>query len=494
MAFAPYFFLTLPANFHTMENDFNDPYFFDEEDEERQELVSDFKTMIDHAERRYFDSDDMIDIIETLIAQFDFKYAEAAIKYSEEVHPNSYECKLLKCRFLIMTLDISSAKKLLDEIENSYTLTADFYLQKALYCKITGQEKDTINLFKKAYRLDPENAGINFMMGSELIKADRMTESLPYIIFAIQNDEDFEEQLFTISYLFEEKKKTDEAVQFFSILADRFPLSKACWFGLGLAYNWSKEPEKAIDAYLNAISLAENGATAYYNIGNTYFEMGQFDNAIDNYSQAYQLDNKDYHALTGIADCYSELQQYEKALDYYHQALDLCADDTEANLGIIHTLKEMGRADDATAFLDNVLQQQQDNFELFFGLITNFETEETRETKIREYIHEHIKSLENKEDFLRLFTIFCCASEQCIDLAINVLEEFLDDEEVAFTIPYLLAALHYIKHEDEVADNYLKTALLINYDNYVLFLAIHPSFEYNQRVQELIKMYQKTND
>ena len=70
----------------------------------------------------------------------------------------------------------------------------------------------------------------------------------------------------------------------------------------------------------------------------------------------------------------------------------------------------------------------------------------------------------------------------------------MDDEEVAFTIPYLLAALHYIKHEDEVADNYLKTALLINYDNYVLFLAIHPSFEYNQRVQELIKMYQKTND
>lgn len=477
-----------------MDNDFQDPDYLNDEDDELQELVDDFKSMIDHSESRYFDSDDMIDIIETLIAHFDFKYAEAAIKYSEKLHPDSYECQLLKARFHIMTMDLSSAKKVLDEIERDFPLTVDFYLQKAMYCKITGQEKETLALFKKSYSLEPENAGINFMYGSELVKNDNFDEALPHIAFALQHDDDTEEQLFTLSYIFEEKKKGAEAVHFFNTLTERFPLSKSCWFGLGLAYNWVKEPEKAIDAYQNAISLAENGSTAYYNIGNTYFEMKNFDEALANYKAAFEYDSKDYHALTGIADCYAEKKDYENALDYYHQALDLCPDDTETNIGIIHILKELGRDDDANAFLENVLKEQPDNFELFFALITNFEDEAKRETKIREYIQNHINSLDNKEEFLRLLTVFCCATEQCIDLAIEILEDYLDDDEVAYSLPYFLAALHYLKKDNSKADSYLKTALLINFDEYVLFLALHPSFEYNSRIQELIRMYQKSNN
>lgn len=472
-----------------MNNDYEGYDNTDEENEEIQELITDFKSMIDRSENRYFDSDDMIDIIETLIEQFDFKYAEAAIHYSEENHPDSYECKLLKSRFFIMTMNVPAAKKLLDEIERDYSPTADFYLQKTLYCKLIGQNKDTIHLLRKAYQLEPENTGINFMLGNELLILDKYEEALPYIAYAIQNDTEYEEQLFTISYIFEEKKDKQLAVDFFLTLTNKFPLSKAGWFGLGLAYNWTKQHEKAIDAYLNAISLADNGSSAYYNIANTYFELKEFEKALENYQIAYSLDNRDYHAISSIADCYTELQDFEKALDFYHQALEIAPDNTETNLGIIHTLKTMGREEDARAFLDNLFRNQPDNFDLFFGLITYFEDENRREMRIRDFVQNHIKSLDNKEEFLRLLTIFCCTTEQCIDIAINILEEYLDDEEVTFTIPYLLAALHFLKKEDEKAENYLKTALLINYDEYKLFLALHPSFEFNPTIQHLIQLY-----
>ena len=71
----------------------------------------------------------------------------------------------------------------------------------------------------------------------------------------------------------------------------------------------------------------------------------------------------------------------------------------------------------------------------------------------------------------------------------GLLEDYLDNEEVSLSIPYLLAALHYMSGNNTMGHNYLSNALLINYEEHNRFLNIHPSFSEIEEVRTLIERY-----
>ncbi|MBO4645960.1 MAG: tetratricopeptide repeat protein [Bacteroidales bacterium] len=456
--------------------------------EEIDELVEDFKAMADAGESRFFDSDDLEIIIEELIARFDFTYATEAVEHGIRLYPHSSIFRILKVKKLIMELEIGRAGRELDAIEHEFEPTAEFYLEKAFFYKMSGSEQDALPLLKKAYRLAPDDPEINFMLGGELVKKTDYRAALHHISFALENDEFIDEQMFTVSYIFEDDKHYEEAVLFFEQLTKDFPLSKGCWFALGLAYSWTKQYEQAIEAYEYAISLDEETSTAYFNIGNVYFEMKDYPRALKYYQETLRLDDQDYHAMSGVGDCYFAMNQYDKALECYHQALLLEPNTIDAIMGIITILKETGRAEEAEEFIKKSFSISPQSFDLLFDVLPFYEEEE-QISKMKELFQLTIKQLKNKEDFLKFFTIYCTANERLCKMGIELLEEYLDDEEVTHVLPYLLAALHYLIGNISEANNYLKTALLINYEDHKMFLSLHPSLEELTVVQNLIELY-----
>lgn len=458
--------------------------------EEINELVDEFKVRADSGNIGFYESEDLELIIEELIACFDFQYATEAIELGLSLYPNSFEFRILKVKKLIMEMDIETAGKELEAIEEEFPPYAEFYLEKAFYYKMSGMDKDALPLLKKAYELDPENPEINFMLGGEYVKKGQYHRALEYVSYALETDDLIDDQLFTISYIFEDDKHFAEAVDFFKWLTEKFPLSRSSWFALGLAYSWVKDNANAIDAYQNAISLDEEASTAYFNIGNVYFEEKDYEKALHYYEEAYRLDDQDYHALSGIGDCYLETQQYDLALEKYHAALLIEPNTMDAIMGIITILKETGRDDEAEEFIKKSFTLNPQSFELLFSVLPFYEEEEQIQ-KMKELFQLTVNQLRNKEDFLKFFTAYCAATKELSEMGIELLEEYLDDEEVTMTLPYLLAALHYVCGHNSEGNNYLKNALLINYGGHEMFLSLSPIFERNPMIMNLIDTYQQ---
>jgi tetratricopeptide (TPR) repeat protein len=185
------------------------------------------------------------------------------------------------------------------------------------------------------------------------------------------------------------------------------------------------------------------------------------------------------------------MNDFEQALDAYHQALILNSDTTDALLGIITILQETGRGDEAEDFIRQTVSLEPRSIELLFDILHFYDKDEQAE-KLKELFQLTIEQIENKEEFLYFFTVFCCNvenKEEILPLGIELLNDYLADEDVALSIPYLLAALYYVSGNHASGRNYLSNALLINYEDHTRFLNIHPSLSEIEDVRVLIERY-----
>lgn len=457
-------------------------------DGEVRELVDDFKEMVDEGTNHFFDSDDLAIIASELIAGFDFQYADAAIEHGNSLYPDDISFKILRVRRLMMGLQIDEAGQELRKLEEAYPPSAALYMEKAFYIKISGSDEDAYPYIKKAYDMTPDDPWINFELGSELIRMADYDRGLELVAFALEHDETLDEQLFTLSYIFEDDRPEKDAVVFFTRLTDMFPLNKSAWFALGLAFSWSQEYQQSIEAYLNVISLDDSASTAYFNIGNAYYELQDFPQAMHYYHETYRIDDHDFHALTGIGDCLYQMNRNEEALQYYYKTLDIIPDDPDALMGVVACLKECGRNDEAEVFIEQVFARNPQGFDMMFGVMPFFH-EEVQLEKLKHFFNMTFSKITAKEEFMTLFTVYCTTKPEYYALGIEVLEEYLDNEEVASVVSYHLAALHYLSGNHHFAENYLKTALLINYEGHKMFLSLHPDLSSYTDIQRLIMLY-----
>lgn len=457
------------------------------DNKEVEELVKRFKEMINSGMNAYFEDEEMELIIDSFMQNFDFSYATKAIDYAISLYPTDSFFRILRVKKLILELQIEEAKEELNQIEEQFPPTTDLYLEKVMLSRITGGDEKAMEWLQKAYALDPEDPEVHFLMAYEYLKHRDVDKAIEHAITSLKEDEMFDENLFTFSYLFDETKQYEDAIKFFTALSDAFPLNKGTWFGLGLAYSWVENHQKAIDAYQYALTIDDVISTAYFNIGNSYFDMGKMELALENYKRAYELDDTDYSAINGIGDCYAVLENYSEALHYYQQALLVAPNYINSILGVISILRETGRMDEAKLFIDKAFSLNPQSFELLFSVLEFFEPEERKDSLIQLF-NTTLAQVSNKNDFFRFFTMFCCANDKC-EFGIEVLETHLNDENMEGQIPYLLAALHYICGNIGVANDYMKNALLVNYDGYKDFLLLDPVLESFEEIHQLVSLY-----
>lgn len=459
----------------------------DFDEQEVEELLTKFKNMINSGESNFFDSDEMELIIDELMRNFDFNNGSKAIDYAISLYPSDSFFRILKVKKLILELKLDDAEEELNEIEQMFPPTPEFYLEKVLLSRMTGEDNNTFSLLQKALKLDEEDPEIHFMLAYEYLKKRNISQALQHASFALNADESFDEQLFTYSYLFEENKQFEDAVALFSALSDRFPLLKGTWFGLGLAYSWLSDYNNAIQSYELVLSLDDTTATAHFNIANSYYELKDYSKALSHYQQAFEIDDQDYNSLTSIGDCYSMTDNQQHALDYYHKALSINPNHPEAIMGIVSILKQTDRMDEAIIFIEKAFSLSPQSFELLFSIIEYYKEDEQTE-KLKNLFNITLEQVENKADFFKFFTHYCCQNE-LYNFGIEILLEHLHDEIADDMILYYLAAMYYLSGNIPYGNDYLKNALLMNYEEYESFLAIDSVLQSFSEINELIALY-----
>ena len=460
---------------------------FEAEEKETKELVERFKSMIDSGTSVYFDSEELEIIIDELMRQMDVTMASEAIEYAIRLYPSDSFFRILRAKKMMLQMEFDKAEKELESIETSFPPTPELYMEKVMLARMTGRNTNTFKLLKKALQLDEEDPEVHFLLAYEYLKSKDVTKALKHAIFALREDEVFDEQLFGFSYLLEENKQYEDGIAFYEKLTEEFPLFPGCWFGLGLSYSWNKEYDKAIDAYQYVLSIDEKTSTAHYNMANCYFELNNYDQALSHYQQAYELDQEDFNSLTCIGDCYANMEKHEEALTYYRKALSLNPTQGDALLGLASVLKDLGHIGDARTAIENAFAHNPQSFMLLFEVLSYYDGEQQMD-KLQEFFTTTLNQVENKEDFYRYFVQFCCENE-LYDYAIEVLEKHQTDDTITYTVAYYLAALYFLNQNIFKGCEYLSNALLIDFEGHKEFLAIDPILETFSEVNELIELY-----
>jgi tetratricopeptide (TPR) repeat protein len=474
------FFVYLPFNFIVMKE-------FEEND---NQLVKEFKTAVDANIERYYDSQEYEIIIEELISEFDFEYLDIALQKAIELYPMQSPFRLYKVKSHILKFELDLAEEELARIENDFEPTPEFYMEKVYLSNILNKHEENIKWLKKALDLAPNEPDIHFLLGFELLKRKQLEESLEHVIFALQNDISFEEQLSIYSFLFEEEKWYDEALHFYTALTEEFPFAGATWFGLGLSYSWLDRFEDSIEAYKLALTCDNEIGTAYFNIGNAYFEMKHFENAIEYYELAHDIDHADFHSLSNIADCYMMLKEEEKALDYYRKTLDINPNHNEAIIGIANVLKKRDQDDEAILFIEKAFANTPQDMDLLFMALTFYAEDNQTEALLR-LIDLTLKQLEDYDEFFKYFTNFCVANE-FLETGFFMIQFYSHELDVAkrpAMMDYYYAAFSYLTDREEFGKPILEDALTMAYDLHDEFLAISSLLEDNEEIQHLIQQY-----
>lgn len=452
-----------------------------------KKLATRFQTMIGSGDVGYFDQDDMIDIIDFYLYEFEMDYAEKALDYAISFFPDQPLFRLQKVKKFILEFEFEEAKKELQYVEDQYLPSAEFYVEKIFLTRIIHPDIDISDLLQKAYVLDPCNPDVHFFYAYEAIKKGDIDKALTHIFIVLEEEDGFDEQFYSFSFLFEEQKLFNEAYCFYKAISERYPLMEAAWFGLGLACNWLECHQEAIENYQLVISLDETMSSAYFNMGNSYYELQQFENALAQYKMAYEIDDWDINFVNSIADCYTMLNQYEDAKRYYHIALVLCPNSVDAVRGMISILEQFGKQEEIPAFTERVFMEAPQSFDLLFEAL-EFYPDEEKIAKLEQLFGFTVAQIKEKDTFFNLFVYYCCRFK-LYNYGIAILERYYDLEVLEDKIFYYFSALYYLSGNYPLGNEYLSQALARCYENYVEFLALDPALEENEDVLMVIDFY-----
>lgn len=99
------------------------------------------------------------------------------------------------------------------------------------------------------------------------------------------------------------------------------PTSSDAWFSLGYTYYFLGQPDKAIEAYQQALRIEPERDSAWGNLAVAYLDSRQLSKAIDAAQQALNINPKHVGAWISLCSAYDDAGQPAKAVEACKQAL-----------------------------------------------------------------------------------------------------------------------------------------------------------------------------
>jgi tetratricopeptide (TPR) repeat protein len=140
-------------------------------------------------------------------------------------------------------------------------------------------------------------------------------------------------------------KQYNKAIESYLQAISIKPDNSFAWSNLGVAYTDTKQYAKGIEACLQSIHIKADHPRAWYNLGNVYWATNKQTKAIESYQQAVHIKPDYAKAWFNLGNAYRGTAQYAKAIEADQQAVHIKADYAKAwfNLGVDY--KMSGQAD-----------------------------------------------------------------------------------------------------------------------------------------------------
>lgn len=304
---------------------------FRSEREELEELLRQFEAIKSGKSVHFLEEESFERIIDYLDEQENYPEALLAAEMAIELFPYSASLLLKKADLLLVArryheaLDVLETAQLLDSTDiQLYILKTDAYLALDQQEKAVALLEEAIRQFEGEERIE-----LLFELSDVYDDYEEFDKVFDCLKLILEEDPLNEEALYKICFWTDFTGRNEESIRLHQQIIDEYPYSELAWFNLGAAYQGLKLYEKAIDAYMFAVTIDEKFDYAYRNMGDAYIRLRRYKDAIEMLEKVLELTRPEEVIHEAIGYCYDRLGQFAQARFHYRKALHLNPEDAK---------------------------------------------------------------------------------------------------------------------------------------------------------------------
>ncbi|HAS42477.1 MAG TPA: hypothetical protein DCS93_18505 [Microscillaceae bacterium] len=136
--------------------------------------------------------------------------------------------------------------------------------------------------------------------------------------------------IYYIGLAYYRKSDDKNALKLMNLVIQKDKTNPEAYFTKGMALNYLKKPEEAVQAMNQAIKLDTSQSKYFSGLGDAYLIQGKYEKALDTYIIATQKQPPLERPFAIIPQLYAELKQPKKALQAFYVATDVLSKESDS--------------------------------------------------------------------------------------------------------------------------------------------------------------------
>ncbi|HEX8357662.1 MAG TPA: tetratricopeptide repeat protein [Segetibacter sp.] len=302
-----------------------------EDKEEMKELLKQYENLRTGRQHTFLEEDAFERIIDYFDEKDELVKAMEAADLGIEQFPFSSVLMIKKADLLLASRKYWDALEILEKAElfdsndiNLFILKTDAYLALDQQGKAVELLEAALLQFEGDERIE-----LLFELADVYDDYEEFDKVFDCLKLILEDEPNNEEALYKICFWTDFTGRNDESIRLHLQIIEEFPYNELAWFNLGAAYQGLKLYEKAIDAYLYAVTIDEKFDYAYRNMGDAYLRLRKFKEAIEVLEKVLELSRPEDVIYEAIGHCYHKIGNFAQARFNYRKASHLNPDDSK---------------------------------------------------------------------------------------------------------------------------------------------------------------------
>lgn len=465
---------------------------FEQHFEERNifEVIARYQDMLQYNRSCFFDLYEFEDIIDHFIENEEYSDAQKAGTFALKQFPFSTSLKLRYARVLYEKNCISSAFKILKEVEGLESHNSELHLLKGHLLHKSGKQDEAVTEYDRAISLAYENRDdLIFSIARSFIDNCKEDLAIKYLLIAYETNRNNLLILYELALCYEHLGYHHKSIVFLHQFLEIDPFAENIWFAVGVAYAKLERFEKAFEAFDYALALNDQYISAYHSKAELFCHLGSYEEAVSVYKDLLLFDTENASIICLIGECYEKAGKADQALEHFRQAKRIDNRCSEAWYGMAVVYKNTGKLHHSLMNIRKSIKLDPENAFYWFFLGLVYSDMGSHENAMKAFSKTIEIDPSDYEAWLAYARIFY--KENKITDAIEVLNRAYQYNHNVSTVNYQLAAYHTIARHYSVAAEYFKKGLSLNYSEHQDYLIQMQEHFDKETISRILSKFQK---
>lgn len=462
---------------------------FEEINNELSELILKFENCLSSGEGCFFDSDELLEVIDYYFAIQETDKIKSSIDLALSLYPNEIDLIIRKAQFISQSKSPEEAISFLERYRMTNTDDSDLlYALASLYSQ-AGQTTKAIESYEYLLSQDDEDIEVYISLGEEYMTSQNYELATKVYKKALKLEPVNDVALQSFAFCSQFIENPNKSIIYLKKLCKQNPFSEQNWIAYGLLLYYTENFFDAITAFDLSIAIDEEIPTSHLYKAQSLISLGNFQEGITTLHEVLKLIPEEPIVYFFLGQAYEKQSNYTTAALYYKDCIKYDKYNADAYMGVAMCYFELNDFHSSEPFVEKAIEIEPTNvhFRLAYA-------EMLYKEGFIEKGEELYQALYEEGDELALITInwaIAMSSNEKLMDAIHLLRETIENNKfeepsIYFTLIELSLKEPYLK--DHLEDYLFK--LFLEFDvssemlkQYCPTLLTYPQYE------QLIKTY-----